>query len=139
MLACYSWNTLLDLAGCCPVSINIQGLATDRHVFQPEKAYSPVQPFNLNYCNVLGVLFMRELYCTPKSQYTTVKHSQKLIEHTYTSDLYGPGALIPTGYFQQDLLWRSSNAHPHSCSHKASKHTSGQSIVGLSVHLHFGV
>jgi hypothetical protein len=71
-----------------------------------------------------------------KVQYTTVKHSQKLFEHTYTSDLYGPGALIPIGFFQQDLLWQSSNTHSHSCSHKASKHTTGQSIVGLSVHLH---
>jgi hypothetical protein len=34
------------------------------------------------YCNVLGVLFTKELYCTPKSQYTTVKHSQQLFEHT---------------------------------------------------------
>jgi hypothetical protein len=41
-----------------------------------------------------------------KSQYTTVKHSRKLFEHTYASDLYGPGALIPIGFFQQDLLWR---------------------------------
>jgi hypothetical protein len=71
-----------------------------------------------------------------KSQYTTVKHSRKLLEHTYMSDLYGPGALIPIGFFQQDLLWQSSNTHCHSCSHKASKHTSGQSIAGLSVHLH---
>jgi hypothetical protein len=75
------------------------------------------------YCNVLGVLFTKELYCTPKSQYTTVKHGQKLFEHTYTSDLYGPGALTPIGIFQQDLLWRSSNTHSHSCSQEASKHT----------------
>jgi hypothetical protein len=36
-----------------------------------------------------GVLFTMELYCTPKSQHTTVKHSQQLFEHTYTSNLYG--------------------------------------------------
>jgi hypothetical protein len=58
-----------------------------------------------------------------KSQYTTAKHSQKLLEHTYTSDLYGTATLIPIGFFQQDLLWQSSNTHSHSCSHKASKHT----------------
>jgi hypothetical protein len=29
-----------------------------------------------------GSLFTMELYCTPKSQYTTVKHSQQLFEHT---------------------------------------------------------
>jgi hypothetical protein len=30
-----------------------------------------------------------------KSQYTTVKHSRHFFEHTYTSDLYGLGTLIP--------------------------------------------
>jgi hypothetical protein len=30
-----------------------------------------------------------ELYCTPKSQHTTVKHSQQRFEHTYMSNLYG--------------------------------------------------
>jgi hypothetical protein len=53
-----------------------------------------------------------ELYCTPKSQYTTVKHSRQPFEHTYTSDPYGPRALIPIGFFQQDLLWQSSNTLP---------------------------
>jgi hypothetical protein len=72
----------------------------------------------------------------PKSQYTTVKHSRKLLEHTYTSDPHGLGTLTPIEFFQQDLLWQSSNTHSNSCSHKASKHTSAQSIVGLSVHLH---
>jgi hypothetical protein len=71
-----------------------------------------------------------------KSQYTTVKHGRKLLEHTYTSDPHGLGTPTPIGFFQQDLLWQSSNTHSHSCSHKASKHTLGQSIVGLSVHLH---
>jgi hypothetical protein len=44
--------------------------------------------------------------------------------------------LTPIEFFQQDLLWQSSNTNSHSCSQKVSKHTSGQSIVGLSVHLH---
>jgi hypothetical protein len=83
-----------------------------------------------------GVLFTMELYCTPKGQYTTVKHSQQLFEHTYTSDPHGLGTLAPIEFFQQGLLWQSSNTHSLSCSQKASKHTSGQSIVGLSVHLH---
>jgi hypothetical protein len=30
-----------------------------------------------------------------RSQYTTVKHSQQLFEHTYTSNLYGLGTLTP--------------------------------------------
>jgi hypothetical protein len=63
-----------------------------------------------------------ELYCTPKSQYTTVKHSRQLFEHTYTSDQYGLGTLSPIEFFQQDLFWQSSNTH-NSCSQKASKHT----------------
>jgi hypothetical protein len=71
-----------------------------------------------------------------KSQYTTVKHSRKLLEHTYTSDPHGTGTLTRIEFFQQGFLWQSSNTHFHSCSQKASKHTSGQSIVGLSVHLH---
>jgi hypothetical protein len=71
-----------------------------------------------------------------KSQYTTVKHSRKLSEHTYTSDPHGLGTLTAIEFFQQDLLCQSSNTRSHSCSQKASKHTSGQSIVGLSVRLH---
>jgi hypothetical protein len=71
-----------------------------------------------------------------KSQYTTVKHSQELFEHTYMSNPHGLGTLAPIEFFQQDLLWQSSDTHSHSCSQKASKHTSGQSIVGLSAHLH---
>jgi hypothetical protein len=71
-----------------------------------------------------------------KSQYTTVKHSQQLLEHTYTSDPHGLRTLTPIEFFQQDLLWQSSNTHSNSCSQKASKHKSGQSIVRLSVLLH---
>jgi hypothetical protein len=40
-----------------------------------------------------------------RSQYTTVKHSQKLFEHTYTSDPHGLGTPTPIKLFQQDLLW----------------------------------
>jgi hypothetical protein len=71
-----------------------------------------------------------------KSQYTTVKHSRQLLEHTYTSNPPGLRTPTPIEFFQQDLLWQSSNTRSHSCSQKGSKHTSGQSIVGLSVHLH---
>jgi hypothetical protein len=42
-----------------------------------------------------------------RSQYTTVKHSQKLFEHTYTSDPHGLGKLTPIEFFQHDLLWQS--------------------------------
>jgi hypothetical protein len=59
-----------------------------------------------------------------KSQYTTVKHSRQLLEHTYASDPHGLGTLTPIEFFQQDLLWQSSNTHSNSCSQKASKHTS---------------
>jgi hypothetical protein len=87
------------------------------------------------YCNVLGGSIQDGTLLHSKSQHTTVKHSRQLFEHTYTSDLTGTGTLTPTEFFQQDLLWQSSNTHSHSCSQKASKHTSGQ-FVGLSVHLH---
>jgi hypothetical protein len=90
----------------------------------------------ITYCNVLGgSLFTMDLLHS-KSQYTTVKHSQQLFEHTYTSDPHGLGTLTPIEFFQQGLLWQSSNTRFHSYSQKASKHTSGQSIVGLSVRLH---
>jgi hypothetical protein len=54
-----------------------------------------------------------------KSQYTIVKHSRQLSEHTYTTDPHGTGTLIPIEFFQQDLLWQSSNTHSHSCSIKS--------------------
>jgi hypothetical protein len=75
------------------------------------------------YCIVTysGVLFHDGTLLHSKSQYTSVKHSQKLFEHTYTSDPYGLGTLTPIEFFQQDLLWQSSNTHSHSCSQKASK------------------
>jgi hypothetical protein len=82
------------------------------------------------------VLFHNGTLLHSKSQYTTVKHNRKLFEHTYASDLYGLGTPTPIEFFQHNLLWQSSNTHSHSCSQKASKHTSVQSIVGLSVHLH---
>jgi hypothetical protein len=77
-----------------------------------------------------------ELYCTPKSQYTTVKNSQQLFEHTYTSNPHGLGTLIPIEFFQQDLLWQSSNTHSHSCGQKASKHTRSirRRAIGSLVH-----
>jgi hypothetical protein len=68
-----------------------------------------------NWLNILrvvsGVLFTMELYCTMKSKDTTVRHSQQLFEHTYTSNLYDLGTLTPIEFSQQDLLWQSSNTH----------------------------
>jgi hypothetical protein len=48
-----------------------------------------------------GVLFTMEHFCTPKIQYTTVKHSQKLFERTCTSNLYGLGTLTPIEFFHR--------------------------------------
>jgi hypothetical protein len=122
-------------APCCSSSITMSTLprreATCKGVCS---SYSKNQLINI--VTYSGVLFTMELYCTPKSQHTTVKHSQQLFGHTYTSNLYGLGTLTPIEFFQQDLLWQSSNTNSHSCSQKVSKHTSLQSIVGLSVHLH---
>jgi hypothetical protein len=88
------------------------------------------------YCNVLGFYIHDGTLLHSKSQYTRVKHSRQLLEHTYTSDPHGLGTPTPIEFFQQDLLWQSSNTHCHSYSQRASKHTLGQSIVGLSIHLH---
>jgi hypothetical protein len=74
----------------------------------------------INIVTYSGVIFTMELYCTPefntqllitissttntpgatsledpRTQLTTVKHSQQLFEHTYTSNLYGLGTLTP--------------------------------------------
>jgi hypothetical protein len=91
---------------------------------------------NITYCNVLVGSIHDGTLLHSKSQYTTVKHSRQLSEHTYTSGPHGLGTLTPIEFFQQDLLWQSSSIHSNSCSQKASKHKSGQSIVGLSVLLH---
>jgi hypothetical protein len=84
-----------------------------------------------------GFYFTMELYCTPKVntlQLNTVRNSpntrtrptRTVSEHSRQSY-----TILPTG-----TLWQSSSTHSNSCSQKASKHKSGQSIVGLSVHLH---
>jgi hypothetical protein len=91
---------------------------------------------NINIVTYSGFSIHDGTLLHSKGQYTTVKHSRKLLEHTYTSGPHSLGTLSPIEFFQQDLLWQSSNTHCHSCSQKAFKHTSGQSIVGLSVHLH---
>jgi hypothetical protein len=57
-----------------------------------------------------------------KSQYTTVKHSRQLLGHTYTSDPHGLGTPTPIEFFQQDLLWQSSNTRSHSCSQSFQTH-----------------
>jgi hypothetical protein len=79
--------------------------------------------YNTIICNVLGGSIHDGTLLLSKSQYTTVKHSQKLFEHTYTSDPHGLGTLLPIEFFQQDLLRQSFNTHSHSCSQKASIHT----------------
>jgi hypothetical protein len=97
-----------------------------------------LMPYLYNTVTNSRVLFHDGTLLHSKCQYTTVKHSLQLLEHTYTSDPHGLGTLIPSPieFFQRDLLWKSSITHSSSCSQKASKHTSGQSVVGLSVHLH---
>jgi hypothetical protein len=52
-----------------------------------------------------------ELYCNSRTQHTTVKHSQQLFKHTYTSSLYCLGTLTPIEFVQQDLFWSSSNTN----------------------------
>jgi hypothetical protein len=70
-----------------------------------------------------------------KSQYTTVKHRRQLFEHVHVQPARSRNthsySILPTGplvaIFQHSLPFLQ---------YKASKHTSGQSIVGLLVHLH---
>jgi hypothetical protein len=71
---------------------------------------------NVNIVTYSYVLFHDGTLLHSKSQYTTVKHSRKLFEHTYASDPHGLGTPTPIEFFQQDLLWQSSNTHSHSCS-----------------------
>jgi hypothetical protein len=61
--------------------------------------------FLSTYRNVPGVLFTMELYCTPKSQHTTVKQSETLRTHVHVQPV------------------RSRNTNSHSCSQEASKLT----------------
>jgi hypothetical protein len=67
----------------------------------------------LGICSVTysGVLFTMELYCNSKSQHTTVKHSQQLFKHMYTSNLYGLGTLTPIEFVQQDHFRSSSKTN----------------------------
>jgi hypothetical protein len=106
--------------------------------FNRDEGFTLSHPWHpvINIVTYSGSIFMLELYWTPKVNTLQLKRSRKLLEHTYTSDPHGTGTLTPIEFFQQDLLLQSSNTHSHSCSHKASKHKSVQSIVGLSVLLH---
>jgi hypothetical protein len=78
-----------------------------------------------------------ELHCTPKVntlQLNTVRNSSNTrTRPTRTVSEH----LTPTEFFHQDLLWRSSNTHSHSCSQKASKHTRSirrRAIVSIAHH-----
>jgi hypothetical protein len=76
----------------------------------------------IKYCNVLVGSNHDGNLLHFKSQYTTIKHSRQLSEHTCTSDPHGLGT-THIEFFQQDLLWQSSNTRSHCCSKKAFKHT----------------
>jgi hypothetical protein len=78
-----AWDTIRD---------NVKISAKESIGLCESKSYKPwfdeeclklvMEGSGLKYCNVFEVLFTMELYCTPKSQYITVKHSQQLFEHT---------------------------------------------------------
>jgi hypothetical protein len=71
-----------------------------------------------------------------KNQYTTVKHSRQLLEHTYTSDPHGLGTLTPIEFLQQDLLWQSSITRSHSYSIKLpnTRRDNPSSAIGPLAH-----
>jgi hypothetical protein len=111
--------------------------AKDLSVIKPASNKQNILLIKESYCNVLvgGSLFTMELYCTPKVstlQLNTVGNSS----NTRTRPTCMVPEHTPIKFFQQDLLWQSSNTRSHSCSQKASKYTSAQSIVGLSVLFH---
>jgi hypothetical protein len=87
------------------------------------------------YCNAFAGSIQNGSLLHSKVQYTTVEYSSQLLEQTYTSDPHSLGTPTRIEFFQQDVLWQSSITRSHSCSIKLPN-TSGQSIVGLSVHLH---
>jgi hypothetical protein len=58
-----------------------------------------------------------ERYCNSKTQHTTVKQSQQLFKHAYTSNLYGLGTLTPLEFagpllvlFQHELTFLQSES-----------------------------
>jgi hypothetical protein len=110
----------------------------ERWLFLSLFAFSAIMSiiYNYNIVTCSGFSIHDGTLLHSKSQYTTVKHSRQLFEHTYTSNPYATGALIPIGFFQQDLLWQSSNTHSHSCSQKASKHTRSirRRVIGPLAH-----
>jgi hypothetical protein len=81
-----------------------------------------------------------ELYCTPKVntlQLNTAGNSSRILTHEHVRPAWSRNTpSLYVEFFQHHLLWQSSNTHSKSCSQKASKHSSGQSVLGLSVLLH---
>jgi hypothetical protein len=59
------------------------------------------------YCNVLGFYIHDGTSLHSKSQYTTVKHSRQLLEHTYT---HGLGTPTPIEFFQHSLPFLQSES-----------------------------
>jgi hypothetical protein len=51
--------------------------------------------FTVNIATYSGFSIHDRTLLHSKSQYTTVKHSQQLFEHTYMSDLYGTVVWFP--------------------------------------------
>jgi hypothetical protein len=65
--------------------------------------FSSERPYIYIYCNVLGLFSIHDgTLLHSKSQYTTVKHSQHLFEHTYMSDPRGLGTLALIEFLQSE-------------------------------------
>jgi hypothetical protein len=76
-----------------------------------------------------------ELYCTPKVN-TLQLNAASNSSNTRTRPTFMVPEHSHIEFFQQDLLWQSSNTHSHSCSQKASKHTKSirRQAIGPLVH-----
>jgi hypothetical protein len=78
-----------------------------QRVKMPPKSFMQIQFLCVTVYNTvtyLGVLFTMELYCTPKSQHTTVKHSQKLFKHNGCIQSLRSQNTTPIEFFEQDFL-----------------------------------
>jgi hypothetical protein len=82
----YSWwikplcKSNISLLFCKCSDFKFYSVYDDRFRMQHKQIILQWQVYNI--VTYSGVLFTMELYYTPKSQYTTVKHSQQLLEHT---------------------------------------------------------
>jgi hypothetical protein len=103
-------------------------------LFMPQVIYEHREPWWDHIVTFSQVLFHNGSLLHSKSQYTTVKHSRRLLEQTYTSDPHSLGTPTPVEFFQQDLLWQSSNTRLQSESFQTHVGTIHRRAIGPLAH-----